>query len=301
METRFLETFLLVVEHGSLAEASRRLGITPAAVAQRMQAIEEEIGVPLLIRAGRQVRPTEAGLAILEQSRRILSDVRHLRTLAAKDEPSGELRLGAISTALMGLLPSALQRLRGTVPDVEVFLLPGTSTSLYQSLNDGTIDAAIVVQPPFPIPKSFDWNLLRSERLILLCPTIWADEDAHTLLATRPFLRYDRNNWGGRLADQYLQKSGITPREWLELDSLEAIAVMVGNGLGVALVPDWSRPWPDLGNFVRLELPLPAEPREIGMLWPRSSPVRRLVLVLLDALCTTPGATLSDNRDIASK
>jgi DNA-binding transcriptional LysR family regulator len=284
METRFLETFLLVAEHGSLAEASRRLAITPAAVAQRMQAMEEEIGVPLLIRSGRQVRPTDAGHAILEQARRILTDVRHLRILAAKDMPSGELRLGAISTALMGLLPSALQRLRASVPEVEVFILPGTSSVLYQQLADGKIDAALIVQPPFPILKSFDWRLLRSERLVLLCPAAWAHEDIQTLLATRPFLRYDRNNWGGRLADQYLQDFGIIPREWLELDSLEAIAVMVGNGLGIALVPDWSRPWPDTGSFVRLDLPPPARARDIGMLWPRGSPATRLVDVLLEAL-----------------
>jgi len=284
VDTRFLETFLLVVEHGSLAEASRRLAITPAAVAQRMQALEEDIGVPLLIRAGRQVRPTEAGLAILDQSRRILGDIRHLRIIAAKDEPSGDLRLGAISTALMGLLPSALQRLRGSVPDVEVFLLPGTSNSLYQHLIEGTIDAAVLVRPPFTIPKTFEWRLLRSERLVLLCPAGWSNVDAHSLLRTRPFLRYDRNNWGGRIADHYLRTSAITPREWLELVSLEAIAVMVSNGLGVALVPDWPRPWPDPGDLVRMDLPLPAKPREIGMLWPRSSPARRLVSVLLEAL-----------------
>lgn len=284
MDTRFLETFLLVVEHGSLAEASRRLGITSAAVAQRIQALDEEVGVPLLIRAGRQVRPTEAGLAILEQSRRIISDIRHLRTIAARDEPSGDLRLGAISTALMGLLPAALQRLRTSVPDVEVFILPGTSNSLYQHLTEGTIDAALLVRPPFPIPKTLEWVRLRSERLMLICPKAWSDVDAHTLLETRPFLRYDRNNWGGRIADHYLQSQRITPREWLELDSLEAIAVMVGHGLGVALVPDWSRPWPDTGAFVRLELPAPSRPREIGMLWSRSSPVRRLSTVLMKAL-----------------
>jgi DNA-binding transcriptional LysR family regulator len=284
MDTRFLETFLVVAEHGSLAEASRRLGITSAAVAQRVQALDEEVGMPLLIRAGRQVRPTEAGLAIIEQSRRILSDVRHLRTIAARDEPSGDLRLGVISTALMGILPSALKRLRKSVPDVEVFILPGTSNSLYQHLTEGTIDAAILVRPPFTIPKTFEWLRLRSERLVLICPKDWSDVDAHTLLETRPFLRYDRNNWGGRVADHYLQTVGITPREWLELDSLEAIAVMVGHGLGVALVPDWPRPWPDTGAFVRLDLPVAAKPRDIGMLWPRSSPVARLCSVLVEAL-----------------
>jgi DNA-binding transcriptional LysR family regulator len=284
METRFLETFLIVAQHGSLAEASRRLGITPAAVAQRMQALEDEIGVPLLTRAGRHVKPTEAGHAILEQSRRIVSDVRHLRGLAHKDLPYGELRLGAISTALTGLLPRALRHVFDTMPDVEVFLLPGTSADLYQQLLSEKIDAAIVVKPPFPILKTLDWQLLRSERLVLMCPNDLKNTPPHELLRERPFIRYDRNNWGGRLADQYLQQAGIHPREWLELDSLEAIAVMVGNGLGVSLVPDWSTPWQPTMNVSRLGLPVKSSPREVGMLFPRSSPSRRLIAVILDAL-----------------
>lgn len=284
METRFLETFLMVVQHGSLAEASRRLGITPAAVAQRMQALEADIGLPLLSRAGRRVRPTEAGRAILDQSRRILSDVRHMRGLARTDAPSGELRLGAISTALTGLLPGALRKVFDAMPNVEVFLLPGPSTDLYHRLMSDEIDAAMIVKPPFPILKTLEWELLRAERLLLLCPEELCNQHPHELLENRPFIRYDRNNWGGRLADQYLQQAGIAPREWLELDSLEAISVMVSNGLGVSLVPDWAPPWPEGLRLARVDLPLPSLPREIGMLWPRSSPSRRLVRVILEAL-----------------
>lgn len=288
METRFLETFLMVTEHGSLAEASRRLGITPAAVAQRIQALEDEIGVPLIVRSGRRVRPTSAGLAILEPGRQVITEVRHLRILAAEDAPSGELRLGAISTALTGLLAPALSRLRETIPNVEVFLLPGTSAMLYQQLTEGGLDAAIVVEPPFALPKTLEWRLLRSEEMTLLAPRAWAEEEVHALLSTRPFIRYDRNNWGGRLVDAYLHQAGITPRDWLELDSLEAISIMVANGLGVALVPDWARQQPDSTDVVRLKLPIPTDPRRIGMLLPRSSPTRRLAGILLEALGSTP-------------
>jgi DNA-binding transcriptional LysR family regulator len=284
METRFLETFLVVTDHGSLAEASRRLGITPAAVAQRIQALEDEIGVPLLVRSGRRVRPTTAGLSILEPSRQLVTDVRHLRILAAEDAPAGELRLGAISTALTGLLAPALNRLRETVPNVEVFLLPGISAALYQQLLDGGIDAALIVEPPFSIPKTLDWRLLRSEPMTLLAPRAWSDEDVHVLLRTRPFIRYDRNNWGGRPVDAYLQDAGISPREWLELDSLEAIAIMVENGLGVALAPDWARQRPDGPDLVRMPLPLSAKPRRIGMLSLRSAPTTRLTELLIEAL-----------------
>lgn len=284
METRFLETFLIVVEQGSLAEAARRLGVTPAAVAQRIQALEAEIGLPLLDRAGRRVRPTDAGHAIIEQSLRIVSDTRQLRTLAQADLPVGQLQLGSISTALTGILPPALRHIFDTMSGVAVFLLPGSSTDLYRYLLEGRIDAAIIVKPPFPLLKTFEWTLLRAERLVLLCPQNLRDRDPHDLLRTQPFIRYDRNNWGGRFADGYLHRAGISPREWLELDSLEAISVMVGNGLGVSIIPDWANPWPEGIQAARLDLPVRSPNREIGILWVRGSPSRRLVSVLIDAI-----------------
>ncbi|MGO4387826.1 LysR family transcriptional regulator [Microvirga sp. 2YAF29] len=288
METRFLETFVQVVQLGSLAEASRRLGITPAAVAQRITALEEEIGMPLLVRAGRRVKPTEAGRSILEHSSRVLSDVRRLRFLAQQDQASGELRLGAISTALTGMLPPALRFIFDNMPNMEVFLLPGTSADLYQSLMDEKIDAAILVRPPFPIPKTLEWKTLRSEKLILMAPRAFKEADPHELLRSQPFIRYDRSNWGGRLVDHYLQQNGILPRDWLELDSLEAIAVMVANGLGVSLLPDWSAPWQETMNIVRLDMPEKSASREVGLLWPRNAPAGRLVQIILDALAKGP-------------
>ena len=127
MDTKFLETFLLVADQGSMAEAARRLGVTPAAVAQRIAALESNVGAPLLVRAGRRVQPSDAGRAILAQSRRILADVRRLGLIAREDSAVGELRLGAISTALTGLLPPALRRLSDSGAEIELFVVPGTS------------------------------------------------------------------------------------------------------------------------------------------------------------------------------
>lgn len=285
MDTQFLETFLMVADHGSMAEAARRLGITPAAVAQRIAALEVEVGAPLLLRAGRQVQPSDAGRAILQQSRRILGDVRQLGLVARADAAVGELRLGAISTALTGLLPPALQRLAKTAPGIELFILPGTSPEIYRLLAEERIDAAILVRPPFVLPKALEWQVLRQEPMVLLCPAAWAGQDVASLLRDRPFIRYDRNNWGGRLADGWMKANRLAPRDWLELDQLEAIAVMVSAGLGVSIVPDWAPPWPEGLRLCRLPLPGPPPPmREIGLLWPRSAPAGRLVARLHEAL-----------------
>src|SRR5215471_457588 len=100
MDTRFLDSFITVVDSGSIAEAARRLKLTPAAVAQRVRALEGDIGANLMARSGRTVRPTEAGAAILARARRFLGEVRDLRSIAAANKPSGELRIGAFQTAL---------------------------------------------------------------------------------------------------------------------------------------------------------------------------------------------------------
>ncbi|WP_245282951.1 LysR family transcriptional regulator [Aureimonas altamirensis] len=283
MDSRLPQTFLAVLEHGSLAAAARHLDLTPAAVAQRMDVLEREIGVPLLTRAGRRVVPTQAGLAIVESSQRMIVEVRRMRSLARSDELVGELRLGAIATAMTGVLPDALARIRSEVPKLEVFLMPGSSRDLYKSVVEGKLDAAIVVRPPFEIGKTLEWRRLRSEPLHLFCPCDTADDDVLAILRSRPFIRYDRSNWGGKQVDDWLHENELAPQDWLELDSLDAIAIMVGRGLGVSILPNWARPWPEKLN-VRL-LPLPgSRPREVGALWHRGSPVTRLVEALLQAI-----------------
>ncbi|MDQ0010444.1 DNA-binding transcriptional LysR family regulator [Luteibacter jiangsuensis] len=281
METQFLHTFITVADHGSMAAAARLLNITPAAVAQQIRTLEREIGATLIARVGRTVSVTEEGSRILQRSRDLLRNVADLRSVANESGVSGELRLGACPTALAGMLPDILARMVDTFPRINVFIKPGYSVDLYRDVEAGDLDAAVVLQAPFPLPKTCEWQLLREEPLVVLAPRSMAARDPHDLLASEPLIRYDRNQWGGRQADDYLRANGIVPRERFELNALNAIAVMVDRGLGVSLVPDWAKPWPEGLDLVRLPLPQPSEPRRIGIVWSRSSVRVRLVTVLL--------------------
>ncbi|MCA1444900.1 hypothetical protein I6F07_33070 [Ensifer sp. IC4062] len=73
--------------------------------------------------------------------------------------------------------------------------------------------------------------------------------------------------WSGQLVDEYLRKVEIAPREMIELDGLEAIAVLVDRGLA----PNRSAPWPEGLNLAKLPLPEGAPVRELGLLWPGGS------------------------------
>jgi len=281
VDTQFLSTFVVVADRGSMAAAARVLNITPAAVAQQIRTLERELGAPLIARAGRTVSLTEEGSRILQRARDLLRDVADMRSIANDSEVSGELRLGACPTALAGMLPDILARMVDKFPQINVFIRPGYSAELYRAVEAGELDAALVLQAPYNLPKTCDWQLLREEPLVMIAPAKMAGRDPHELLRNEPLIRYDRNQWGGRVADDYLRAAGIVPRERFELNGLNAIAVMVDRGLGVSLVPDWARPWPEGLDLVRIPLPLPSEPRRIGMVWSRSSVRIRLVTVLL--------------------
>lgn len=287
MDTRFLDTFITIAECGSIAEAARRLNRTPAALAQRLQALERDLGQPLLKRAGRTVQPTAAGLAILDHARALLAGVRDLRALAAQGEPAGQLRLGATATALTGLMPAIIAELSARFPALEYFVEPGSSVGLYHRVIAGDLDAALIVRPPFAMAKTARWLTLRQEPLVFLSPRAAGPADPRVLIGTERFIRYDRNQWGGQIVDAYLRDQGLAVREWLELDALDAIAALVDRGLGVSIVPDWAPPWP-AGLALEKTRLADAPHRHIGLVW-REAGARQAAVGALVNACHVAG------------
>jgi len=282
METAYLDTFALVVESGSMSEAARRLQLTPAAVAHQLRLLERELGTRLLTRAGRTVVPTEAGYRLANLSATILRDLRNIRAAINEEAATGELRLGAINTALHSLMPEVLAGFVKVYPDARIQIRSALSAELYDAVLRGEIDAAVCLHPPFVLPKTVSWEQLCEEPLVVMAPTRWAKRDAHELLRDEPFIRYNRSLGGGKQADDYLRKADIVPRERFELSSLPAIALLVDRGLGVSLAPDASVPWSRGLRVARLPLADQPYRRRFGIIWPRASVRTRLILALVE-------------------
>ena len=280
METAYLATFLQVIDGGSMSEAARRLDLTPAAIAQQIRVLEKELGTPLLMRAGRTVAPTQAGHRLAERARVLVRELAQLRTAVNDEAADGELRLGTINTALHGLLPETLAGYVKVLPRVRVRIRSALSAELHEGIRLGELDVAICQPPAFTIPKSMHWELLRDDPLFVLAPQRWARRDPRVLLAREPLIRYDRTLAGGRAAERYLRRTGITPIERFEVNSLAAIALLVDRGLGVSLAPEASGPWWPGLRVVKLPLPDATESRRFGLLWQRGSQRGRLIEAL---------------------
>jgi DNA-binding transcriptional LysR family regulator len=272
MDSRFLHTFVVVVERGSIAEAARQLGLTPTSVTQRLRSLEEDVGSLLIVRSGRTVKPTVAGLRIMERARVILREVRDLKSEASDTHlPAGPLRIGATPTALTGIFPPILKRWVARHPDIEIFIEPASTNLLYSRVMNGELDAAILVHPLFTLPKTCEWRSVREERLILLTPADMRVLDPLETVMNEHFILYDRNVVAGKLAHDYLTALGVHPKVRFELDGIESIAKLVSEGLGVSVLPDWPVIGPVVANLRRWELPVPCPSRTVGALWLRSS------------------------------
>lgn len=286
MDTRNLETLIAVAQRGSLAGAAKHLHLTATAVAQRIRALEDEFGSPLVARSGQTVRPTEAGYAVLTHAEHVLAEYRALRAAVTGNTIAGSLRIGAISTVLSGVLPDALMRLSRSHPDLRIFLEPGSSNDLYDRVIAGHLDAAAIVRPAFDLSKSWEFVTWRREKLVLLVPKEERRSNVEAILADRAYIRYDRQQWGGRLPEAWLSERGIAPDVRYELDALDVIAVLVGRGLGVSIVPDWAGPRPEGVAIRSLPLPDPTPFREIGLIWPRHSPRIQMLKCVRQAVCS---------------
>jgi DNA-binding transcriptional LysR family regulator len=287
MDTRFIESFVAVVEKGSFAEAARRLNLSPAGIAQQLRTLEREIGKPLVVRTGRTVAPTEVGLAILDRARYLLRQVRELKAITTDHAITGELRLGAPPTVLAGVMPKILASFTAKYPQVKIYLVSSESIELYHTVLRGDLDAALLVEPRFAIPKTCTWTTLRTDRLVALTPLNMPPDDTSRVLMQAPFIRYDRSSWGGQIVDSYLRQAGLRPKVHLELSAINAIAALVAEGIGVSLVPDWSTPW-GVEHCIRK---LPVANRNyavrVGLLAANKSPNHRLTRLLhTEALAT---------------
>ena len=234
---RELKTFIAVTRHGTFAATGMHIGLTQSAVSAQSRQLEQALGVALFDRTGRQATLNAAGVRALPLAKEILETFNRMAVPVDANEYRGELKVGAIGTAQTGLLPQALVRLRQAAPTVECKLVPGVSLELLSQVDAGELDSAIIIRPPFDLPKELHVQVLRKEPFALIVPHALAGDDPLQLLGSQPHVRYDRASFGGRLVSRFLREQKLEVQVALELDELEAIVKMVECGLGVSLIP----------------------------------------------------------------
>jgi DNA-binding transcriptional LysR family regulator len=283
MNISHLQVFISVADQGSFSTAALKLGLSQSAVSRAIATLEEELGVPLLIRGRFGARLTPVGERVMEYAHQIL----HLRDCIdtevnlLKGLNGGRLRIASFRSAATHVLPPHIARFRQRFPDVDVSLAELDPLGVEQALREGMVDIGLV---PLPRSEEFEtWEIARDEYVVLLPKSEGTIPEQLTWeeLSLHSFILYNYAECTSAVRNHWAQW-GQTLKVAYEIKEDSTIVSMVAQGLGAAILPHLAAlPIPDTVQ-VR-SLPVPLE-RKIGAAVLASALHPPTVFVFLDVL-----------------
>jgi DNA-binding transcriptional LysR family regulator len=235
-----LRSFAQVIAHGSFSAAAHWLCLTQPAISLHIRLLEERLGLRLIERVGKRIRPTSAGMTLLKHVARIDDAVQDaLRDLSSHVEGVvGQVSIGTGATACIHLLPPVLKRLRETYPALDVRVSTGNTADILKAVEENRLDVALVTLPASGRNLHIE-PLLEDEFVAILPADIAASAEpvgAETLkgLGQVMFESGSSTRW---LIDDWFAKAGARSKPVMELGSIEAIKEMVAAGMGYSIVP----------------------------------------------------------------
>ncbi len=154
MNIHDLEAFVAVVETGSIVAASAQINLTQPGITRRIQNLEDSLGIILLDRQSKPLRPTAAGREAYEHGRRVLRSLDDLKAgVSPGGEIRGEFRLGIMPYLSEAALAFPLDRLRSEFPELTLRIVAGWTPHLIEQVSRSQLDAVAVclaegVSPP---------------------------------------------------------------------------------------------------------------------------------------------------------
>ncbi|MEA2197580.1 MAG: LysR family transcriptional regulator, low CO2-responsive transcriptional regulator [Solirubrobacteraceae bacterium] len=234
-----LTAFLAVVRGGSVTAAADELIVTQPSVSAAIAALSRELGSELFERAGRGIRPTNAGTAfapyaedvmgLLDQGRRA---AREAAAVAAR-----KLKIAAVTTAAESFVPPLMRAFGQEHPGLELALDVGNRQRVLERVLSHAADVAITGRPPTD-DRLIAMPIMDNEIVCITSPDdplVSEGAIPASTLAGRAWLLREPGSGTRALGEQFLKNRDMAP-ETLTLGSNGAIKQAARVGLGVSLL-----------------------------------------------------------------
>jgi LysR family transcriptional regulator, low CO2-responsive transcriptional regulator len=239
----YLDTFSEAAEQSSFTAAGKTLGMTQAAVSQRIQALEKMLGKSLFLRSGTRIRLTEAGQQLYGYAQQILRiHGEAFETITGRRTPvSGELMIAASSVPGQHLLPDVLNDFRKKFPQIRVRATILDSLAAIHEVEKGNVHLGVVgrkIDSPH-----LEFRPFASDEMVLVIPDNHSWQERRTIsfkqFARQPLILREPGSGSRWCFENALSDSGKRYGEMnvvLELGGNEAIKEAVLKGMGVAIL-----------------------------------------------------------------
>ena len=245
MEFREISTFLQVEQYQSFSKAARHLGYSQAAVTIQIKQLEQELGVHLFDRIGKQISLTHQGQVFYQYAVSIRNDLEQAKNAVSDPSTlSGKLCLGTIESICASIFPDLLAEYHRLHPEVTISIVTDSPGVLLDRMNENTIDIVYLLDR-----RIYDnrWckTLEEPEENIFV-----ASPDHELALAKReleldevlrfPFFLTEKDASYRHMLEQYLASINRSVKPFLEIGSTEFIIHMLLKNTGISFLPKFT-------------------------------------------------------------
>lgn len=277
MNLRDLEYLVAVDEERHFHRAAERCFVSQPTLSGQLKKLEQELGVLLIERTNRQVSMTEAGMAVVEHARKVLAEAATIKDVANnyQDPMKGDIRVGIIPTIAPYLLPIIMPHLHNHFKNLKLWLYEYQTHVCLEKLQKAELDFLILA---LPIEKHdfTELNLFREPfRLAVNREQLLAKKKQLNLgdIAKQKLLLLEEGHClRGHILDVCLV-AGVQEQTDFQATSLETLRHMVGEGMGMTLMPELAVPkkTTKADDIRYIEFSDPKPNRQIGMLYRKNS------------------------------
>ncbi|MDF2876334.1 MAG: gltC 1 [Sporomusa sp.] len=269
MEWHQLEYFFTVARLQHFTRAAGQLSISQPALSRSIAKLEEELGVPLFDRRGKNVILNRFGKIFYKHADQAMQEIREAREEIQHiiDPDHGTVSLAFLHSQGAHIVPDLLGRFRALHPNIQFKLYQNPSHLLLEQLNSGEID--LCLSSPLGIKEDTEWIPLYTEELFVVVPSDHRLASRKSIplteIAAEPIITLKKNFSLRILTDQLFREVHLTPNITFEGEEIPTVAGLVETRLGVAIIPRL----PGLSNSRLAFLPIssPACYRTIGLSW----------------------------------
>jgi DNA-binding transcriptional LysR family regulator len=244
MDLRDFEYFLAIVEAKSVTLAARRVHAAQPTLSHALSRLEAQLGERLLERKARApLRLTDAGELVAARARQALSAVTALKDDLAslRGQIGGSLRVAAIQSLSVTLLPKALARLAREFPGIKPSVRTLAAESIARAVASGRVDIGLLAGAPRAALRGLSVKVLFEEPLVALMhrtdPLARAKRLRLAQLARRELVLVPDGTFLSDIIHAACEQAGFSPNVRLTLASAEALRETVRAGLGVTILP----------------------------------------------------------------
>ncbi len=244
-----LQSFVTVIAEGSMTGAADKLFLTQPAISQQIRNLEEDLGVDLLVRGVRQIKPTLQGEVLYEYSKKMLQlgAQAEVAVKAMGAELKGHLRVGTLNSMGVQLMSPIVSRLLKYNPQLNVKIEYGKGDDLIRLFKKGMLDVLILPD----VETQFGIELAEAEKLFLLKEEMWLvgtgkDVEIPKQISISEYGKYPVILFSGEYPDfnskleKALLDAGYNVAPTFESTNVGTLKRVIESGLGWGFLPSLS-------------------------------------------------------------